>query len=71
MRSFKGQRGEGEAGFFMALLAGAIVISVGYYTINWIFSIKEARTHYGEKKPQEGSPPPKTLDDMGEYDVTY
>jgi hypothetical protein len=61
-------RGQSDFGALAVLLGGAIAISVGYFVINWIISVKDARVH---GKVEEKAPPPKSIQEMGSYEVTY
>lgn len=64
--------GEGEAGFLLIIIGAAVAISVGYFTIGWIRDVKDARANYGKKGAvNQDAPPPKSLEDMGGYEVTY
>jgi hypothetical protein len=67
------QKGEGESSLMITIFGAAIAISVCYYAINWILAVKEARRNGGvnSTKVDETRPPPKTVFDMGGYEVEY
>lgn len=65
----KEQSGGSDVGIIMTVLGGAIVISVIYFTIKFIISIKEARMRGANTEEQ--APPPKSVEEMGGYEVTY
>lgn len=64
------QKGEGESGVLVLVIGVAIAISAIYFTIGWIRSVKENRVNHGAKETPVATPP-KTLEEMGDYEVHY
>ena len=64
------QKGEGESGVLILVLSVAIAISVIYFAIGWIKHVKDARAGYGKQEAPVATPP-KSLEEMGDYEVHY
>lgn len=65
------QKGEGESGVLFLVLGVAIAISVIYFAIGWIRDVKDARSGYGKSHEAPVATPPKSVEEMGDYEVHY
>jgi hypothetical protein len=66
------QRGEGESSVLLTIFGVAIALSIGYYVVLYIQEVKESRLKgKAGTATDENRPPPRSIEDVGGYEITY